>query len=123
MRLRMEKRCSHLVETAWSMVSSNVAASDWARRDCEMVLIKCIMVSTTPKTKEGPQMRSFHWLIVALLTLGFSVAQPNAQPLPLPDNLVDLRSEQGSKLLLESEALRSYWPLSANFVTQKSVCG
>ena len=40
--------------------------------------------------------------------------------LPLPDNLIDLRSEQGEQLLKESDALEAFVPLSVNFVTQKN---
>jgi hypothetical protein len=39
--------------------------------------------------------------------------------------LISLNSEQGSRLLLESEDNRAYWPLSIQFVTQKNqaFCG
>jgi hypothetical protein len=49
----------------------------------------------------------------------------NAQTLPLPQNLINLNSNQGSALLHDSEALQSYWPLSIQFVTQKNqaFCG
>lgn len=49
----------------------------------------------------------------------------SAQTLPLPENLINLNSGQGSTLLQESEALQSYWPLSIQFVTQKNqaFCG
>ncbi|MFO1036302.1 MAG: phytochelatin synthase family protein [Geminicoccaceae bacterium] len=55
--------------------------------------------------------------------LGWSAAL--ADSLPLPPNLIDVRSEQGEKLLLEADALDAYVPLSVNFVTQKlqSFCG
>jgi hypothetical protein len=48
-----------------------------------------------------------------------------AQTLPLPEPLIRLDSERGAQLLLESEANRSYWPLSIHFVTQKNqaFCG
>jgi hypothetical protein len=48
-----------------------------------------------------------------------------AQTLPLPDNLIDLRSEQGERLLKESDALEAFVPLTINFVTQKNpaYCG
>src|SRR5215216_6890557 len=48
-----------------------------------------------------------------------------AQTLPLAEPLISLNSEQGSRLLLESEDNRSYWPLSIQFVTQKNqaFCG
>jgi hypothetical protein len=43
----------------------------------------------------------------------------------LPEPLIGLNSEQGARLLLESEANRAYWPLSIQFVTQKNqaYCG
>jgi hypothetical protein len=49
----------------------------------------------------------------------------SAQTLPLPDNLINFNSSQGSALLQESEALQSFWPLSIQFVTQKNqaFCG
>ena len=39
--------------------------------------------------------------------------------------MINLKSEQGARLLLESEANRAYWPLSIQFVTQKNqaYCG
>ena len=39
--------------------------------------------------------------------------------------MINLNSEQGARLLLESEANRAYWPLSIQFVTQKNqaYCG
>jgi hypothetical protein len=48
-----------------------------------------------------------------------------AETLPLPEPLISLNSDRGSRLLLESEANRSYWPLSIQFVTQKNqaYCG
>ena len=48
-----------------------------------------------------------------------------AQTLPLAEPLISLNSEQGSRLLLESEDNRAYWPLSIQFVTQKNqaFCG
>jgi hypothetical protein len=49
----------------------------------------------------------------------------SAQTLPLPQNLINLNSNEGSALLHDSEALQSYWPLSIQFVTQKNqaFCG
>ena len=48
-----------------------------------------------------------------------------AQTLPLAEPLISLNSDQGSRLLLESEDNRAYWPLSIQFVTQKNqaFCG
>jgi len=48
-----------------------------------------------------------------------------AETLPLAAGLTDLNSEEGEKYLLESHALKAFFPLSSNFVTQKtqSYCG
>jgi Phytochelatin synthase len=48
-----------------------------------------------------------------------------AQTLPLPDNLIDMRSDRGEQLLRGSDALEAFVPLSINFVTQKNqaFCG
>jgi hypothetical protein len=48
-----------------------------------------------------------------------------AQTLPVAEPLISLNSERGSRLLLESEDNRSYWPLSIQFMTQKNqaFCG
>jgi hypothetical protein len=48
-----------------------------------------------------------------------------AETLPLPTNLTDLNSDEGEKYLLESHALKAYFPISSNFVTQKTqaYCG
>jgi|SRR5687767_10770212 len=61
-------------------------------------------------------------LIGVLLLLG-GAAQ--AQTLPLPERLIDLRSEAGEQLLQDSDALEAFVPLSANFLTQKNqaYCG
>jgi hypothetical protein len=60
-----------------------------------------------------------------LLLLCALASIASAQTLPLPQNLVNLNSGQGSDLLKESEALKSYWPLSIQFLTQKNqaFCG
>src|SRR5215213_1416380 len=59
------------------------------------------------------------------LCLWLSAGSVVAQTLPLAEPLISLNSEQGSRLLLESEDNRSYWPLSIQFVTQKNqaFCG
>jgi hypothetical protein len=64
-------------------------------------------------------------LKVASLSLCLTIGQASAQTLPLPEPLINLNSEQGARLLLESEANRAYWPLSIQFVTQKNqaYCG
>ena len=61
-------------------------------------------------------------VVLAMLLLG---ATANAQTLPLPSNLFDLRSDQGEKLLKESDDLEAFIPLIANFVSQKNqaFCG
>jgi hypothetical protein len=58
----------------------------------------------------------------ALLLLAAAV---QAQTLPLPEGLIDLRSDQGEQLLEDSDALEAFVPLSATFVTQKNqaYCG
>ena len=43
-----------------------------------------------------------------------------AETLPLPANLVDFRSEEGEKLLRDSDAVEAFFALGANFVTQKT---
>jgi hypothetical protein len=43
-----------------------------------------------------------------------------AQTLPLPEALIDLRSEAGEELLEDADAHEAFVPLSANFVTQKN---
>lgn len=55
----------------------------------------------------------------------FAHAGALAETLPLPPALTDFRSQDGEKLLLESKALNAYFPVSANFVTQKTpaYCG
>ncbi len=64
-------------------------------------------------------------LKAASLSLCLTIGQVSAQTLPLPDPLINLNSDRGARLLLESEANRAYWPLSIQFVTQKNqaYCG
>jgi hypothetical protein len=59
------------------------------------------------------------------LSLCLAAGNVSAETLPLPEPLVSLNSDQGARLLLESEANRAYWPLSIQFVTQKNqaYCG
>jgi hypothetical protein len=66
--------------------------------------------------------RALQSLVAALCLL---TAGAQAETLPVPANLIDFRSEPGERLLLESEALEAYFPLSVNFVTQKNqaYCG
>ena len=62
---------------------------------------------------------------VLFAVLGLFTAVAQAQTLPLPDNLIDLRSHQGEELLRESDAYEAFVPLSVNFVTQENqaFCG
>jgi hypothetical protein len=66
--------------------------------------------------------RFFRLLAAALCLLA---TRAGAETLPLPANLTDLNSEQGEKFFLESAALQAYFPIAANFVTQKTqaYCG
>ena len=69
--------------------------------------------------------KSTPFLNILGLCVCLSVGSAVAQTLPLAEPLVGLNSERGSRLLLESEANRAYWPLSIQFVTQKNqaFCG
>ena len=71
--------------------------------------------------------RSFVSVIVALsLALGFLGAAPaRAETLKLPPNLIALDSQEGKRLLFESEASTAYFPLTEQFVTQQNqaFCG
>jgi hypothetical protein len=60
----------------------------------------------------------------AILLLLFAL-DASAQTLPLPEALIDLRSEAGEELLEDADAHEAFVPLSANFVTQKNqaYCG
>ena len=62
---------------------------------------------------------------VAVLGLYLLSGSAFAKTLPLSENLIDLTSEQGEHLLLDSEARQAYWALSIQFVTQKNraYCG
>src|SRR5688572_8223105 len=64
-------------------------------------------------------------MLRAAVIIGLCAGIARAQTLPLPQNLINLNSSQGSALLQDSEALQSYWPLSIQFVTQKNqaFCG
>ena len=66
--------------------------------------------------------RALRSIIVAL---SFVAAAAQADTLPLAEHLIDLRPEQGERLLLGSDALEAYVPLSVNFLTQKNqaFCG
>ena len=62
-------------------------------------------------------MRALRWGLLVLCLLS---AAAEAQTLPLPGGLVDLRSEEGARLLEESDAREAFLPLSVTFVTQKN---
>jgi hypothetical protein len=64
-------------------------------------------------------------LKIALLSLCLMTGSAAAETLPLPDDLINLNSDRGARLLIESEAMEAYWPLSIQFVTQKNqaYCG
>jgi hypothetical protein len=68
-----------------------------------------------------------HASTLRIAVLGFSLTfgAAAAETLVLPENLVNLNSGQGARLLMDSEALQAYWPLSIQFVTQKNqaYCG
>ncbi len=66
-----------------------------------------------------------HTGTAAAFALCLLAASALAQTLPLPGNLIDMRSDQGEQLLWESDALEAFVPLSVNFVTQKNqaFCG
>jgi hypothetical protein len=64
-------------------------------------------------------------VLAAFAALGLLATGAQAQTLPLSDNLIDLRSNQGEQLLRESDASEAFVPLSVNFVTQtnQAFCG
>jgi hypothetical protein len=66
-----------------------------------------------------------HGLRLAAVLFCLLTGTAHAQTIPLPDNLIDLRSGQGEQLLHDSDAFEAFIPLSANFVTQKTqaYCG
>jgi hypothetical protein len=67
-------------------------------------------------------MRGLRFLVLALC---LAAPAASAETLPLPASLVDFSSPEGEAFLLESGALAAYFPISANFVTQKTqaYCG
>jgi hypothetical protein len=60
-----------------------------------------------------------------LLALVLAAPRIHAETLPLPPALVDFASDEGEKYFLESVARQAYFPISSNFVTQKTqaYCG
>jgi hypothetical protein len=71
-----------------------------------------------------PKFFSYFRLPVICVALCVS-ASTHAETLPLAPELINLASDGGERLLLESEAHRPYLPLSIHFVTQKNqaYCG
>lgn len=61
-------------------------------------------------------------LLVVGLAIPFGAV---GRTLPLAADLVSLGSEQGARLLVDSEARQAYWPLSMQFVSQRTqtYCG
>jgi hypothetical protein len=64
-------------------------------------------------------------LKIAAVGFGLIAGSAGAETLPLPEALIALDSDRGERLLFESEAMAAYWPLSMQFVTQKTqtFCG
>ena len=64
-------------------------------------------------------------LPIIISVLGMLTTPAWAETLPVPPSLVDADSDAGEHLFLESEARQAYFPLAANFLTQKyqSYCG
>jgi hypothetical protein len=68
----------------------------------------------------------FARIVLAIVpALWLAAAVVHADTLPLPQGLIDLRSEQGEELLRDGDALEAYVPLSGSFVTQETqaFCG
>ncbi|MET1026722.1 MAG: phytochelatin synthase family protein [Dongiaceae bacterium] len=65
------------------------------------------------------------WSILGLTPACAGMAQAWAEQLPLPPNLIALDSQEGKRLLFESEVSTAYFPLSEQFVTQQNqaFCG
>lgn len=64
----------------------------------------------------------FRFLFLAICLSGGTVL---AQTLPLNTNLINLNSQEGQKLLIESQSREDFFPLSSQFVTQnnQAYCG
>jgi len=60
-----------------------------------------------------------------VVILSLFATRVTAQTLPPPDNLTDLRSQQGEQFLLEAQAHEAYFAISTTFETQKNqaYCG
>ena len=73
-------------------------------------------------SKMRGSIRAFAAAMIGLCLIG---GTSFGKTLDIPPALVSLASDEGEKLLLESQARQSYWNLSIQFVTQKtqSYCG
>jgi hypothetical protein len=62
---------------------------------------------------------------LAACCLALSISSASAETLRLPDNLTGFDTDQGEVYFVESDAREAYFPLSSNFLTQKtqSFCG
>jgi hypothetical protein len=97
---------------------------------CELTLVRHLLVMNSlvahahgvARHRSGSMHKIYRLLTIAVFAFCVNSGQLFAQTLSLPDNLVDRNSKQGSQILLHSEALHSYWPLSIHFETQKN-CG
>jgi hypothetical protein len=63
--------------------------------------------------------------LITLVFCLFGAKEVRTQTLTVPENLVSLNSAEGEKLLLESQAIKDYFPLSIQYVTQDhpAYCG
>lgn len=65
--------------------------------------------------------------VINLISLGLCLSTGGvlAQTLALPKNLIDFNSDDGKKLLIESQSREDFFPLSSQFVTQnnQAYCG
>jgi len=68
---------------------------------------------------------SRHLLPLIAVSSLFAIAPAWAETLPVPPNLIALDSQEGRHLLLASKTSTAYFPLSEQFVTQKTqaLCG
>ena len=64
-------------------------------------------------------------LPIVISMMGMLATSAWAETLPLPSSLRDADLDVGERLFLESDATQAYFPLAANFLTQKyqSYCG
>ena len=102
-----------------SLVAAIAAISLTATSQCDILRRS---PSAATKGETAVISRNLQGLVTALCLL---TANAQAETLPVPENLIDFRSEPGERLLLESDALEAYFPLSVNFLTQENqaYCG